>query len=173
MQDREGHMMNCKWLPSLELFEDYKSWRSYEEHIYNIFHADFIKTRPLFEGNQVKVRFHPKEYGKEEGFYHVTCQDYQKDGERVPDLRRCERIRWVRSFIENYNCNLDECDECEGIKIWYEPYKSNIRVHILLEEEIYVVVVEKRERYCLLVTAFYIDKRHSLEKMLKRYNKYK
>lgn len=162
------------WIPKQELFDDYENdWKKYEAALYAIFKSDFIDNHPYFEGKQVNIRKHPMEYNKEEAFFHVTCQDYLKDGERVPDFRRCERIRWVRSFIENYNCDASLCPECEGIKVWNEPYKSTTRVHILLEEEKYMVVVERRVNYCLLVTAFYFDKDHTLEKKIKHYEKYK
>lgn len=162
------------WLPKQELFDDYdNNWKKYESTLYDIFKCDFIVSHPSFEGKQVNIRKHPMEYDKEEAFFHVTCQDYLKDGERVPDFRRCERIRWVKAFIENYNCDSSKCPECDGVKVWSEPYKSNSRVHILLEEERYMVVLERRDSYCLLVTAFYFDKDHTLEKKLKHYEKYK
>lgn len=147
-------------------------WKEYENAIYEIFKNDFINTYPTFDNKRVKIRYHPIEFGKEEAFFHVTCQDYLKDGERAPDLRRCERIRWVRKFIENYDCR-ENCEPCDGVKVWYKPYKNNQRVHILLEEEKYMVVVEKREKYCLLITAYYLDKEHTLRKKLSEYNKYK
>ena len=36
-----------------------------------------------------------------------------------------------------------------------------------------MVVVEPRESYCLLITAFYFDHEHTLEKKLKHYEKYR
>ena len=165
--------MECKWLPKMVFYEDYNSWDEYQDTIYRIFCNDFKKTYPLLEGKRVKIRYNPIEYGREEGFYHVTCQDYKKDGERVPDFRRCERIKWVRKFIENYKCNLDECGECEGVKVWEEDYRGNPRVHILLEEERYMVVVEKREKYCLLITAFYFHYDHALRKKLFKFGEYR
>ncbi|MBQ7016939.1 MAG: hypothetical protein IJN10_08310 [Firmicutes bacterium] len=165
---------NSCWLPELEYYEDYDNdYPQYQDTLYEIFSKDFIKSRPIFEGKQVNIRRHPIEYGKEEAFFHVTCRDYLKSGERAPDFRRCERIRWVRAFIENYNCDPKLCEECEGIKVWREPYKNTTRVHMLLEEERYMVVVERRESYCLLVTAFYFEEDHSLRKKLKRYAEYK
>lgn len=165
---------NSCWLPKLEYYEDYDNdYPQYQNNLYEIFSKDFIKSRPVFEEKQVNIRRHPIEYGKEEAFFHVTCQDYLKSGERVPDFRRCERIRWVRAFIENYKCNPKLCEECEGIKVWSEPHKNTTRVHMLLEEERYMVVVERRESYCLLITAFYFEEDHSLRKKLKRYAEYK
>jgi len=164
--------MECKWLPALVLYEDYANWKEYQDILYKIFSDDFKNSYPVFDGKRVKIRYNPMEFGREEGFYHVTCQDYKKNGERVPDFRRCERIRWVRQFIEHYQCNFEECEACEGIKVWEEDYHSNKRIHILLEEERYMVVVEKREKYCLLITAFYFDQDHGLRKKLKKYYRY-
>lgn len=161
------------WLPELELYDNCSSWSEYQEALYSIFRKDFIEGHPNFKGKQVNIRRHPIEYGKEEAFFHVTCQDYQKDGNRVPDLRRCERIRWVRAFIEHYHCDSTLCELCDGVKIWEEPYHGKNRVHILLPEERYMVVLEPRESYCLLITAFYFDHDHALAKKLKHYEQYK
>jgi hypothetical protein len=162
------------WLPELICYYDYGgNWTNYQDAIYSIFKSDFVDSKPYFENKQVRIRKHPMEYGKEEAFFHVTCQDYQKNGERVPDFRRCERIRWVRSFIENYECDLTQCENCDGIKVWREPYKANHRIHLLFEEERYIVVLEHREKYCLLITAFYIEHEHMLNKKLKRYDRYR
>ena len=164
---------NC-WLPKLEYFDDYEnSWEPYQDAIYAIFKGDFIDRHPFFRGKQVNIRKDPIEHGKEEAFFHVTCKDYSKDGNRVPDFRRCERIRWVRAFIENNQCNLNLCKDCEGIKVWEQPYHNKRRVHILLEKERYMVVVEPRKSYCLLITAFYFDYEHALEKKLKHYEQYR
>ncbi|WP_128426323.1 hypothetical protein [Gudongella oleilytica] len=165
---------NC-WLPNLEFFEDYNSeWAAYQNALYTIFKKDFIDSRPSFKGIRVSIRKHPVEYGKEEAFFHVTCQDYNGDGERAPDFRRCERIRWVKSFIEEHNCDSSACAECDGIKLWEEPAPrgSYKRVHLLLEEERYMVVVEPRDSYCLLITAFYFEQDHSLRKKLQHYAEY-
>ena len=167
-------MMHECWLPELEYFEDYQnSWEIYENARYDIFREDFVNDRPEFEGQSVKFRWHPIEYGKPEAFFHLTCQDYSKAGERVPDLRRCERIRWVRAFIENYHCDPSLCEDCDGVKVWREPYKSKERVHILLEEERYLVILEPRHSYCLLITAFYLQYDHALRKQRKHYEQYK
>lgn len=48
-----------------------------------------------------------------------------------------------------------------------------MRVHILLEEEKYIVVVEPRATYCLLITAFYFEHDHALEKKLKHYEEFR
>lgn len=163
-------MRHCFWLPDLEYYDDrYSEWKEYEDFLYSIFREDFIDTVPLFDNDRVNVKRYPFEFGKEEAFFHTTCQDYSHNGDRVPDFRRCERIRWIRAFIDYHTCDPINCEDCEGIKIWWEDYKGRDRVHLLSEEEKYLVVLEKRTGYYLLITAFYYDRDHSLRKALKRY----
>lgn len=161
------------WLPDLFPCEDWADWEKYERDLYEIFLDDFVRSRPLYMNKPVQIRRHPMSEGREEAFWHVTCKDYLEDGEREPDPRRCERIRWVRSFIENSGCNKDSCPECEGVLVWSTTYSKtkSPRYKILLEEERYVVIVEARKDYCLLITAYYIEQDHRLRKMIREYEK--
>lgn len=163
--------MSCNQLPALVLCENWANFNAYDEILYKIFKQDFIDTQPLYEGKKVVIRKHPLVEGKEQTFFHITSKDYKENEERCPDPRRCERIKWIKKFIENNFC-LDDCEECEGIKVWEESYKKNQRIYLLLEEEKYLVILERRETYCLLITAYYLDYTHSLEKVLKKYNAY-
>jgi hypothetical protein len=163
------YIENC-WLPDLIYFEDYHNeWGSYEEALYNIFKHDFVDSKPLFERKRVNIRKHPMENNKEEAFYHITHRDYFHEQNRLPDLRRCERIRWVRSLIESHDCNQSDCEDCEGIKVWTMPYRMYSRTHLLFEKERYMVVIERRKNFNLLVTAFYFEHDHSLNKKLREY----
>lgn len=93
----------------------------------------------------------------------------------MPDLRRCERIAWVRQFIEAADANVPV--EFEGstyeLKIWIERVKNDLRYHILCEELRFMVVVAERDRYSLLITAFYFEYNHTLRKKLEKYKEYK
>ena len=162
------------WLPELELFANYNNdWAAYESALYRIFKKDLLDSNPIYKSTKVVAKHYPKEFGKEESFFHITCKKYIGCEERVPDFRRCERIRWIRAFIENYDCDPAKCENCDGIKVWSEPYKNKTRVHLLFEEERYMVVLEKRNDYYLLITAFYLDYDNSLQKQLKHYNQYR
>ena len=80
-------------LAALIFFEDMEGgWAEYQEKLYSVFCRDLKDTGFTFRGKTVKIRYQPIEFGKEEAFFHITCQDYKKDGDRVPDFRRCERI---------------------------------------------------------------------------------
>lgn len=161
------------WLPELIVCESFADWEKYEERIYSAFKADFIDSRPEYGSKPVHIRRHPVEHGREEAFWHVTCCDYSHDGDRSPDMNRCERVKWVRAFIEHSDCNDPLCEECDGVFAWSTIYQKtkNPRVKILLEKERYVVIIEIREKYCLLITAYYIDQDHRLKKMLDEFRR--
>lgn len=164
--------MRCRWLPELMPCTNWAEFLAYEETIYQVFNHDFIQTQPYFENKPVNIRKNPLVGNREQAFFHVTSKEYSGQNKRCPDPKRCERIRWIRAFIENYNCDPTKCDECDGIKVWDEPYKMYTRVHILSEEEKYIVIVERRDTYNLLITAYYFDYPHALEKQLKKYEAY-
>lgn len=164
--------MRCEWLPELMPCDNWADFASYEEKLYQIFSMDFIQTQPQFKNKPVIIRRHPMVDDREQTFFHVITKDDSSKNDRFLDPKRCERIRWIRAFIENYDCDPTKCEACSGIKVWDEPYKANKRVFILSEEEKYMVILERRERYNMLITAYYLDYPHSLEKQLKKYNYY-
>ena len=166
-------MTECKWLPPLVPCSNWAEFNNYENRIYNIFVKDFVQDNPLFENKPVVIRVHPKENGKEQTFYHITSSEYIPNEKRYPDAKRCERIRWPRAFIENYQCDPSKCISCSGIKYWEEPYGSNHRIYLLFEEEKYVVILERRMNYILLITAYYLDYPNTLNKLLKKYNRHR
>ena len=91
------------WLPDLILFESYKgNWSAYINAVYQCFHKDFVESKPAFQKLPVFARYHPPYEEKGATFWHLVSEGSQEP-ERIPDLRRCERIRWPRPMIENKN----------------------------------------------------------------------
>lgn len=170
--DNNLEYRTCEHLPDLELFNG-EDWVEYQERLYDIFKNDFLITQLKIDEKPLVIRKHPIEYGKEEAFFHVTCQDYLHNGERRPDIRRCERIRWVRKCVENYINDESSCNSCNDMKVWEKPYKMYSRIHILFECERYLVVIERRQSYFLLITAFYFEREHEFQKRIKEYYKFK
>lgn len=166
-------MENKCWLPDIVYFEDYNGdWESYVNTLYAIFKSDFIDSRPIYDGMQVLYNKHPMVEDKEEAFIHITHQDYNKNGERLPDLRRCERIGWIRAFIENPECGDVDCLDCSGLKIWEEKVRGKMRIHLLFEAERFLVVIERRGAYLMLITSFYLEHNHNMRKKLEKYKRY-
>ena len=162
-------------LSPLMLYEDTEGgWIQYQEKLYMVFCIDMKEAGLKFQGKSVRIRYHPIEFGKEEAFFHITCQDYDNVGERVPDFRRCERIGWIRQFVEAADTGvaIEYEGQVHSLKIWTEQVKNDLRHHILCEELCFMVVVAERDRYCLLITAFYFEHEHSLKKKLKKYEEF-
>lgn len=166
-------MVYCEWLPDLISIRDYPNMDAYDDEVYEVFKRDFIDSQPNLAGTIVKIKDRPYHDGKEEAYFHLTSKDYYHGPNRSVDILRCERIAWVRKFIENYDCNKPICRECSGMKMWSKPYKKTVRIIILLEEERYVVVLERRKDYYLLITAYYVDQNRRLEALVDEYNKTK
>jgi hypothetical protein len=143
------------WLPSLIQLEDYDgNWHKYIDAVFAIFYRDFIETVPKFAGKYVRCRRDPIVDGKEAGFWHCVSEGPDED-QRTPDLRRCEKIGWVRKVIEHAN----DAD----VDVWVQRKGREPRVHIWFQET-YLVVLGDRGRYYQLITAFCTDREHTKQK---------
>ena len=152
------------WLPPLVLFSDYNgNWDAYLEAIYAWFKKDFIDSRPMFQGRRLGLKRHPLTQGKEATFWHMTSEGMIEE-DRIPDLRRCERIRWPRPVIENH--------EDPQVKYWVSVKRGENRIHIWLEDKDYVVVLSDRKDFLLPWTAFLVTREHTREKLRKEYTAY-
>ena len=102
-------------LPELICLNEFNGdYSDYIEAVYQIFKADFITSKAVFRGEDLRLKFHPIYQERAYTFYHVTHEG-EEEGDRTPDLRRCERMPWARPSIQN----VDKWD----LKIW--PQKRN------------------------------------------------
>jgi len=132
------------WLPELILLEEYRGdWKRYEDFTYSMFYRDFIESKPFFQGLPVYIK-RTIFKGKEFGFWHCM-QEGPAEESRIPDLRRCERVGWIRAIIEHADLPI--------IKKWVNQRGRNTRVLLWFNEE-YLVVLEKRSSHWLLCTAY-------------------
>lgn len=153
------------WLPPLVLFSDYEgNWERYLEAIYNYFKQDFIDNRPSFRGQRLGLKKHPLEKGKEATFWHFI-QEGPNEDDRIPDIRRCERIRWPRPVIEN--------GDKPAIKVWENKRKNEKRILLWLERQEYLVVLAERNGYLLPWTAYLVTEEHRKKKLQKEYESFK
>lgn len=156
------HRKQIDWLPQLEEFNTYGgNWNNYLSVLYDIFCNDFVKGRPSYCGVRLGLKRHPVIDGKEATFWHLISEG-DVESERIPDMRRCERIRWPRPLIENATCS--------EIKVWIETRKGEERIHLWLESENYLTVLNRRKEY-LLWTAFFVEHEHQRKKYNKRWER--
>jgi hypothetical protein len=134
-------------LPALEAF--WGDWASYEDHIYEIYVESLVRRTVSFQNKVVKCQYRPSTKNKHFGFWHLISEG-RDEAERIPDLRRCERIRWVAWLIEHA--------AADGVRWWKNRRGRAVRIVIWLESEAFAVVLEEREGYCLLKTAYWVKR---------------
>ena len=141
------------------------NWEKYVETIYDAFSADFLGVRPNFLGKPLNLKRHPEEKGRVATFWHFISEG-KVESERTPNFKRCERIRWPRAFIENYRD--------PSIKAWRtvraKPKGKETRIILLMESENYVVILADRGSFILPWTAYYLDRSHTMEKLLREFD---
>ena len=150
-----------EWLPGLVLFEDHGgNWSKYLSAIYAIFVADFKDNSPIFRGSRITLMKRKMLYGKDATFWHMTSEG-EIEQERLPDFRRCERIRWPRPIIEN--------SDAQSVKVWENMRKRESRLCLWLEDAEYLVILAKRKRHLFLMTAYPVTQPHRKRKLQKEY----
>lgn len=159
-----------EWLPDLVIFENYSGdWTKYLEGVYRCFQQDFVYHKPKFRGIRIGLRKHPITDNKEFTFWHLISEG-NVEAERIPDFRRCERIRWLRPMIENSND--------QEIKVWENERKGDRRILLLLDRLNYIIILARRKgqnsrEYIIPLTAYPVEQEHRKRKLLDEYNDYK
>lgn len=153
------------WLPPKVLLSDFGGdWAAYEDALYRIFCRDFKQSKICFQGKRLGLKQHPMSGGKEATFWHFISKG-DVEAQRMPDLRRCERIGWPRSIIERSND--------PAVKVWENDRQGEQRACLWLEEEEYLVVLTLRERYALPWTAYLVEIEHRKRKLRKEYEAFR
>jgi len=152
------------WLPPLVLHEDYSgNWNAYLEAIYGWFKRDFIDSKAVFGGVVLGLKRLPLTDGKEVTFWHMISEGREEEN-RIPDFRRCERIRWPKPVIEH--------DADAKVKVWYNKRGREKRICLWVEHENYLVVLADRGNYILPWTAYLVERPHQQNKLRKEYENY-
>ena len=142
-----------------ELFSFHGDWEKYVEELYEIYLREIVNGDLKFNGLPVRCRYHPETRGKGFGFWHVI-QSGRIEEERLPDLRRCERIRWISWMIKHAHKD-------DRISWWEEKRGRNKDILLWLESEDYLVVLTMRRGYLLLKTAYCTTTQHKRETLRK------
>ncbi|NMC49897.1 MAG: hypothetical protein GYA47_10830 [Desulfovibrio sp.] len=120
------------------------------EYLYAIFLED-IKHFPLQYAGYDVWFFSDMEDGKEVLFWHLTSREDKETKERIPDMRRSERLPWVNPCIENYSDSDLLCWD-------YEEGNRTIKTYVWLKDKDFVVIMKKyKNNSRRLVTSFFID----------------
>jgi hypothetical protein len=152
------------WLPDLVFLKDfYGDWTRYINAIYEYFRKDFVESRPLFKGERLNLKRYPLVENREATFWHLISAGC-KEEDRLPDLRRCERIRWPKPII--VHCD----DDC--IRVWENTRKEEKRICLWFVDQEFLVVLARRKSYLLLWTAYPVTENHRKRKLAKEFEDY-
>lgn len=151
-----------EWLPDLFPVNPWE--HDTYDALYRLFRRDFVESQPVYQGHT--VWFFPEiEDGKEQIFWHLTSRNDKETGERLPDLRRSERLPWVRSM-------LDQAQRPEVLAWDHEEGDGTIKTYVWLENYDFVVIMKKypdgRRR---LITAFWVEYSNAKRKLRKKYER--
>ena len=155
--------MSDEWLPDLIYLDDCGGdWEWYLDTLYRAFVADFVNSKPTWPGKRVVLKRYPEYQGKGATFWHMISEGDQ-EVERIPDLRRCERIRWPRPIIDAYpNHNPTPNDR---LYWWKSKRRHEERYVLALLDFSYVVVVADRGDYVMPWTAYTVGQQHRRDKL--------
>lgn len=167
---------NKECLPNIIECESIIEWNSYLDMLYEkVFKPCFLESYPKFEGWNVRIRKEPMDGDWEHDFVHMTHENYyhnsKNPNDRIPDLRRSERLNWVKPIIEHFACSVEQ--DCGKILYWENYYKGYVRCNLFLPEERFHVVLERRKNVYFIITSFYVNKDWEYRKRMEKYELYK
>lgn len=143
--------------PALIAFDEFNGdWRRYEDALYAVFLQDILRYDLRFRGAKVTARRNPEHERKWAGFWHLISEGRIED-DRLPDLRRCERLTWIRWIIENADSHAE-------IDVW-ENRRGRETNTLLWFQEDYLVVLSARAQNFLLKTAYCTERDHRIRKL--------
>lgn len=146
-----GEKVSVYPLPPLILLDQFNgNWNSYQDALYNIF-LDSIVNKLTFLDLPVSCRYFQPIAEMHRCFWHLISEGERTDEERIPNIRRCERIRWIPHLINNYRAGELLC--------WENKRGTNKNSVLWLPSENYMIVLSRRNNYYLLTTAYIHDQR--------------
>ena len=140
--------------------------------LYSYFHREFIEQQLPWkcDGLKLSMRRIPEIQGKHAVFWHIiTCGDTD-EASRTLDHNRCTRIHWIPIYIREFNNTFPNTSQ---ICWWIDTKRTSHPRYLITRTEFdYIVIVEERPTYALLITAYYIESQRRRDKFYKDYQSY-
>ena len=148
------------------------------EFLYKIFREDLIDSKPTWNKKPLKMRWDAPINGRHAIFHHIISDSsdlgkYAKESDRPISIERCARLHWIAPLIEEANSCFPQ-SENNRIRWWKSERKgsSGQRYVISTVDYDYRIVIDERDDYAHLVTAYYIEQAHSRTKLQKEHDKF-
>ena len=156
----------ARWLPPIIDNSEYADWDKFLEEVYRIFKRDFLEGDTLSYRSAPVIINSELERGKEKTFWHLThrTEKGKRWGRRkIRDVRRAERLPWIRPIITNHaDKDILDFDYFEGQGI--------LRTYLWLRNWDFVVILESLNGCYLLITAYSVDYAGQKEGLEKKYD---
>lgn len=154
-------------IPDLMPLSDYDP-STYINEIYTVFKNNVVNGNLSFLELPITCPWHPSYDDKHSCFWHAISEkgDTHHEDDRLPDMRRCERILWIAYIINN-------AADKERVWCWEKSIKTkrgrSKHIHLYLHEASYLVVLRRKNNRLEFVTSFVRNqKKPKLEK--EKYN---
>jgi len=138
-----------------ELLEFEGGWPTYEEKLYTVFLETFVNAGLSFRGWPVRAQYRRATHGKHFSFWHVISEApdprNRNEEDRIPDLDRCRRLRWIGWVIGLAGH--------PGVSWWENQRGRDTHVVIWAVANEFAVVLAKRKGYYTLKTAYCVSPR--------------
>jgi hypothetical protein len=158
--------MACDKVPKIIELDDYGGeYQPYEDAVYNVYQESFESKQFFYNGKRIAHKRYPMYKGKSGTFWHIISSG-EAEADRLPDLRRYERVSWA-AFILGY-C----CDNCDKILEWRNERKGKKRVLLWCRDIDYVVILDDRDEYYIFWTAYPVTYGHTRKKLYREYSEY-
>ena len=139
----------------------------YLEGIHRIFKTDFEELPLPWATNDSFVHHKklPPVLEWPQGFWHIISTTNTFKDHRDIDFERCRRLHWIRPMILLFNRFYPEQGNGE-IHWWKSRPRRNAstRYAIASPDFSYVVIIEERRDYALLITAYPVEYEHRQRK---------
>lgn len=148
------------WLPPMA---EVNPWTAETfDILYSIFKRDFKDSQPVYQGRPVWF-FPEMEDGREVIFWHMTSEKDKNTGERLPDLRRSERLPWARPMIDNPG-------QPEVLAFDYLESDGDNNTYVWVKDHDFVVLMKRyRDGRRRLLTSFYVKYENYRGKLQRKY----
>jgi hypothetical protein len=158
-----------KWLPDLiHLPASGLLDEGYLKQVFERYRSDFVENRPNWPEKRFAIKRMPEREGWPATFWHlITEGENEENRQLVGD--RCQKIAWPRAIIKKY---LEfPARENKYVNFWYNTRRTSSRLLISTMSFNYLVVIEVRDDYVLLWTA-YPTLAHTARKLKREYDAY-
>jgi hypothetical protein len=135
----------------------------YLEAVYQIYLSEIVSANLLFLELPIRCQYKPPFKNKHFGFWHLVSEG-KKEEDRIINLRRCERIKWISYVLQNAH-------DFSIIKCWQNERFGNTHIVLWMHQYDFLVILARRKTYLVLKTAYPVTERYQIKKLEKEREK--